>query len=238
MRKLFLCTPMRESHCAAAYTYSVAQLLVQPERPFDVALPISFWNEDLTRVRSRYVRCFLESDCTHLLFVDSDVAFRPITIAGMLAAEKDFVAAVYPKKRVHWDRVKGSSEPEADAYDYPVVLKTSGARSDPFTNTLDVAYIGLGCALLSRACLQRMVDHYRRELTFDDKLEGVVHPTVALFQLLFDPPDLLPEDYSFCRRWRDIGGDVHMYYGEGAPVDHVGCVHFRGRPEAFRRMAT
>ena len=41
---------------------------------------------------------FLESDCTHLLFIDSDIEFDADSILRALAYDKPIMAAAYPKK--------------------------------------------------------------------------------------------------------------------------------------------
>jgi hypothetical protein len=44
------------------------------------------------------VKHFLESDCTHLLFIDSDIGFESHAIAGLVQIGVPFVAGVYRKR--------------------------------------------------------------------------------------------------------------------------------------------
>jgi hypothetical protein len=56
-------------------------------------------NESLvTRARNILTAMFLESDCTHLLFIDSDIEFDADAILRALAYDKPIMAAAYPKK--------------------------------------------------------------------------------------------------------------------------------------------
>src|ERR1035437_5601678 len=48
--------------------------------------------------RNRIVRNFLESDATHLVFIDSDVGFLGEEVLKLIAHNKDIVGATYPKK--------------------------------------------------------------------------------------------------------------------------------------------
>ena len=53
----------------------------------------------------------------------------------------------------------------------------------------------------------------------------------ALFDCIIEPESgtYLSEDYTFCRRWRDIGGKLWLDT-EGALV-HVGTYDFVGNPQ-------
>jgi hypothetical protein len=50
--------------------------------------------------------CFwiLESDCTHLLFIDSDIAFKAQSAFNLLYADKDVISIPYPLKDMNWDK--------------------------------------------------------------------------------------------------------------------------------------
>lgn len=58
--------------------------------------------------RCNFVRMFLETDCTHLFFIDSDLKFEARAFVGLLMANKPVVAGMYRRRQ----------EPE----DYPVKL--------------------------------------------------------------------------------------------------------------------
>ena len=48
---------------------------------------------------------FLESQATHLMWIDSDIGFNAMDIVSMLIADKDIVCGIYPKKEIDWARV-------------------------------------------------------------------------------------------------------------------------------------
>jgi len=171
----------------------------------------AFVNTDLVRARSRAVRAALDGCYTHLLFWDSDVGGDCASVLrGMLGTGADFIAAPYPRKNP-------SNRP-----------------------THEAPYVAMGFTLLSEACLRRMWDEYHDDLHFQDIVEGRPYRTVAMFQLLMvDAPNphphrvLLGEDFSFCERWLRIGGEIHLYDGPGAPLDHVGAHVFRMSKESI-----
>lgn len=93
----------------------------------------------------------------------------------------------------------------------------------------EVDALGFGFMLLSRKCCEQMTEAYREELIFKDSQDGVRSDVVALFMLIIDPETrvLLSEDYSFCYRWRKLGGKV---YCAGDTASHVGGHIFKGHP--------
>lgn len=284
-RRIALCTPVRGG-VSPAYMQSVEVL----GRDASIALECD-WDlehhllesENVSVARARLVRKFLETDATHLFFVDADVEFTPTVLHGMLAANRDFVAAPYPRRdMMRWDTIGeaargGLRELEAAAYFYGY-MTGPGCDSQTIPQVIDEARcvpiegIGLGCALLSRAMLERMVDFYghdhelaysaiveqfltdgplsedRRKKAFAALLEETARnarlqssllfndggkPTVALFHLMLEGSVYMSEDISFCRRWRELGGEIWMYLGPGAPVTHHGEHAYRGHPGAF-----
>lgn len=188
---------------------------------------------DLVRARSRIARIARELDCTHLWFVDADVSFDPRLPRKLIDANQDIVCAAYPQKKINWDgvikAVRDGQRPEVGAYEFPVRFK-DGAK--PEGDFVEVEGAATGMMMISRACLDAMTEHYP-ELTFTDVVDGKGTPTVALFhQMLFEVNGnklLLGEDYSFCKRWRDMGGKIQLYIGEHSPATHHGEHAYRWR---------
>jgi hypothetical protein len=190
-------------------------------------------NESLiTRARNSIANEFLRDDlATHLLFIDADIEFPPQLVPRLLAADKDVVCGVYPVKGLRLDRVvaQAADTPpavaEAAALDYAVKVK-AGCRVDE-TGFLEVEYAATGFMLIRREVFTRMVEaypglHYRFACTNEAAADNF-----AFFDTAIDPETLtyLPEDYAFCKRWRDIGGTVHV--SVVGKLTHVG-----GRPYA------
>jgi hypothetical protein len=241
--RVVVCTPTRGTP-APEYTSTLMQLVATGESDPDaswIVTNVFSRSDSIVHARSRMVHDFLESDGTHLFFVDDDQSFRPVVLKGMLASGHDVVCAPYPRREgVDFESVTknaGLAPPEALAYRYSVTLK---GHPHPAPLELDVhdcaeiEGIGFGCTLISRAALERMVAHYDEELGFADMTAGG-RRVVALFQLTFagEPRQLYGEDTSFCRRWRDIDGRVMMYLGPGSPIDHHGAHAYKGCIEAF-----
>ena len=52
----------------------------------------------VSRARNRIVARFLMSDCTHLLFLDTDLIFSPEHVERLISHGLPFLIGLYPKK--------------------------------------------------------------------------------------------------------------------------------------------
>lgn len=191
---------------------------------------------DVVIARSRMIRDFLEGDATHLLFVDADVSFEPAAVYGMLASGHDFVQAPYPKRGViDWEAIARSDDPRPiTARGHRYVILTSGPWVLDEHHCAEIMGTGLGLTLLSRACLQALVDHYRPQLEVDDRGKRTVLVTAHL--LAKSPKGatvMLSEDLSLAERWRQMGRRVVLYLGPGSPASHHGDFAWRGQIESL-----
>jgi hypothetical protein len=63
-------------------------------------------NESLiTRARNGMAYDFMQSDATHLMFIDADITFDPKDIVRMIDADKDIICGLYPKKEINWQLI-------------------------------------------------------------------------------------------------------------------------------------
>ena len=145
---------------------------------------------------------FLRSSATHLLFVDADVVSRPADVLSMLAAQKDVIALPCSKKTL-------SGEPALN------LLNGVTLADADMTSPLEVKSIGTGVMLIAREVLQRIAAAHP-ERTLSDGREHV------FFNTGIDPDtrEWLPEDYAFCRDWRELGGKVFCL--PSAVTVHIG----------------
>jgi len=93
-------------------------------------------------------------------------------------------------------------------------------------------YAGTGFLMIRRAALESMIEHYpklryRSEHKANDPFEGNPWRS-ALFNCMIDPETstYLSEDFSFCRRWTSMGGEI--WVDLTSKLDHVGSMVFRG----------
>ena len=170
-----------------------ADMLVITDAGHKFSLKDDCGNAMIADCRNKIVADFLSSDCTDLIFIDSDVAWERGALLKLLNYPVDFVAAVYPQRK--------------DPINFCVrYLDKPELWADPETGLLEVDGVPAGCMRISRRCAERMVQHYAH-LEYacadtPDKKAWDIFGTYWNGKLKFG------EDYSFCNRWRDIGGKI------------------------------
>lgn len=96
--KVFVATPVRDN-VTPKYALSLFHAGFDcKERGIEVVPHIIRNSCFIDVARSVLVRDFLRTDCTHLLFLDSDIGFETHAIAGLVQSGVPFSAGVYRKR--------------------------------------------------------------------------------------------------------------------------------------------
>lgn len=125
--------------------------------------------------RSLIVRQFLETDATHLMFVDADLQFDPFAIASLVNAGLPFCAGLYCKRG------------KADVYQ--AVLPDNKIKQRD--GWIEAHRIPAGFMCIERGVLEIMSE--RAEMC---KLAGEEFPLV--FRIKREDGRMIGEDFSFC----------------------------------------
>lgn len=239
---IVVATPCYGGVVTQRYMQSVCGLMLAATHD-NVAITLQLLGNDsmITRARNSLVATTLDNaDATHLMFIDADIGFTPDQVGRMLRFDQDVVAGMYPLKIVDDGdqamRRFAEGEPMETAQ-----LRYLGAFLAPDLRReadgfVTAEFAGTGFMLIKRRALERMIDAYP-QLRFNavhDRARPVESPNqYALFDGMIDPDSghYLSEDYTFCRRWRDIGGEVWL--DTRSRLTHVGSRDFTG--DAGRR---
>lgn len=216
--------------------FRLSQVLMQYGIKFRIT---TLRNESLIpRARNILTAMFLEDEAsTHLMFIDADIEFDPDSVIRMLAMDKDVIAAAYPKKTINWSGVKAAALRNEDnlatyGADYAINLKvepgTNRVRSH--MGAVEVLDASTGFFLVKKEVVQKMTAqhpelHYKNDSSIDPKFNSYCY---ALWDTMIDPRDrrYLSEDYTFCRRWQDMGGEI--WVDPNTKLSHVGSYTFEG----------
>ena len=154
--RLFVATPYRADGVQPDHMASVLALqrMLGIHIEHEMSMGTRHEHDDLVRVRSRMFQLAVESDCTHMLLTDADNAFGPETVIGMLQSGKDFVQCPYLRRDGKGYTIRLADEDRAKGH-----IPTERIHPD---NTVEIEHTGLGLTLLSRACMEKMLAHYRR----------------------------------------------------------------------------
>ena len=204
-------------------------------------------NESLvTRARNELVHAFLQNTkATHMMFIDADIKFDPRSIVRMLLADQDVVVGAYPLKTLNWETVVDKSKnSNLTAQDAPkeasmYVINVHKPDSEMVGKQVDVQIVngllevydaGTGFMLMKRHVLEKMMEAYPDTMYYSDKdmTEDVEkRKRYALFDTMIDSDKrYLSEDYTFCRRWQELDGKIHL--DVNTHLSHIGTYTFVG----------
>lgn len=212
--KLFLAIPAYGG-LSPHFVNSLLAMVTHRPRPCEMVIRLMIGDSLVSRARNRLCAEFLRSDCTHLLFLDSDLIFSPEHIqrlVGHALAGARIVGGLYPKKQkeLGW------------------VCNLLDDHEPPRDNGLQrVKYAGTGCLLIGRAVLEEM----RRRLPDieydpdDGDDPGVKWDFFATGVVHFEERRrYLSEDWFFCQRARELG--VNVWMDTQVVLKHVGeCIY-------------
>jgi hypothetical protein len=209
---------------------------------FDVSLSVVGYDALISRARSSLVAAFLDVPApTHLLFVDADISFEPQQVERLLKFDKDFTGALYPLKSIDWDLIpqrcveRGETVRQAAlSYVGTFCPEPERKREGDFATAM---YAGGGFQLIRRSAIERMIaaypeTHFSHVQSFPisgTRRDAVRSPNLyALFDCIIEPKTgaYLSEDYSFCLRWRQIGGEIWL--DAASKLNHCGSYEFVG----------
>ena len=244
--RIFIATPCYGGQLTEAYFRSTIRLLTFCNQH---QIPVAFGtiaNESLvTRARNVLVAYFLQSNFTRLMFVDADIEFQVEDVIKLIAHNKDVVVGAYPKKGVNWQRIRESVRGTHDALDdkqiasfgsdYAINFKFLNREQKQIAieNGLIRLHDGAtGFMMIKREVVDKMIEaypdlKYNNDLNTPKELDPHFY---AFFDTMIDPKDkrYLSEDYTFSRRWQDIGGEIWL--DPSISLNHYGSFNFQGNP--------
>jgi len=171
-------------------------------------------NESLvTRARNNLMaKMMTNTAATHFMFIDADIRFTPESIFMMLATDKDVIGGLYPKKAL--------------PISYVINVKPGTMiQNDIFP----VDTMGTGFMMFKRHVYEKLIAAHPETKYVDDVgLGKQFEPTMyAIFDCVIDERGhYLSEDWTFCRRWAAIGGEIYAH--AKVLLNHSGHYEFAG----------
>ena len=240
--KVMVCTPCH-SEMSLHYVQSLLELQKMCAH-YKIPIEFRFFKSSLvTQGRNLSVAAFLsKEDFTHLLFIDSDISFKPESMLRLLEAEKDLISIPYPLKDMAWDKAyrmmnNGKIKNQNDLmykgfYRYPMKVKDKNAIKIK-KGIIEVTHSPTGFMMISRNCFNQMIEKYPhleiKQKTMMNGKEVDIENMWNFFDTLHDPEtkSYLGEDFAFCKLWMDIGGKCYAYILDR--ITHVGEFQYTGR---------
>mgnify|MGYP003137217715 FL=1 len=239
--KLYVATPVH-SDVSIHYMQSIVRLQAECYKK-NVEFTLDMMKSSLvTQGRNTCVAHFLNTDYTHLLFVDSDILFYPQSIFKMLDKNVEMCSIPYPMKLINWDKVFDKTgvltsmnelQRNTSGNKFPVKIKDEEHDVTMTDEMIELNYAPTGCMLLQRQVFDKMIQAYptrtiKQETVIDGKTTTTPH-LYNFFDTFYDEEDkrYYGEDFAFSKLWRETGGKCHALITEY--ITHVGEYQYTGR---------
>ena len=230
-KSIFIATPCYGGMVCQEYTQSLLSLLMCC---FQSRVNCSFnlaSNESLiTRGRNHMVSQFMNSGCTHMIFIDADISFQGSDVLKLLKHNLPVVCGAYPLK--------------TDESNYVFNLKDAN-KLNRFKDTtiFEVLDAGTGFMMIERSVIEDMQEKYpelhyetdfdsgymHRENLSESDILGLKKNLYSLFDTMHEKEHdnrYLSEDYTFCRRYQKIGGKI--FIDGSILLHHIGRKVYNG----------
>ena len=251
--KPYVCvlTPCYGGMCHVEYTTSLINTM-NMFRTLGINLKIEFCRNDslVSRARNNLVaKAMNDQSITHLLFIDNDIIWEPISIIKLLIANKPVIGGIYPLKNYAFDKLAKEGQVEAwlkakngsqlawimtdeqtiqyKMLKYNLNLLPEGLSIE--NNIGRVRHIATGFMMIQRATIETMFlgfpsTKYTDDISF---LKGDENKyAYALFDCGVEDDHYYSEDWMFCTRWTKMGGDI--WVDISINLTHIGVERYSG----------
>mgnify|MGYP005625661049 CR=1 FL=1 len=235
--KLFISTPCYDAMMTMQYTMSILNLNSVLQN-YGIEYVIDFMgNESLIpRARNSSLAKFMDSEFTHILFIDSDIEFPAQAVIDLLDFDKDVVCCAYSKKSFNWKRFMYSMQTEIQSkeslesrgldYNYNAIVDEEKEliKSDN-GRFIRVKHASTGFMMVKREIVNKLCRKHTELTIKTDNLSKEDKAICGLFCCMIKDKIYLSEDYSFCERVNDIGGEVWLNITHN--LNHIGKFIFK-----------
>jgi hypothetical protein len=230
---LHIATPMYGGNCKGVYVDGLMALTFElARRGYQVSFS-KIYNESLiTRARNNLVYEFEKSGADALLFIDADEGFNHMDVIQMIESGKDVIGAIYPMKNINWDNVRKAAlagkENLADYSGFFAMNMLPGENTFKLNEPVEVTEVGTGMLFVRKEVFEKMKPECPAYMLNTSTGAFDQSQMVTEYFATSITPDgvLLSEDYHFCRKWREMGGQV--FAAPWVQIVHAGEYIFNG----------
>ena len=217
-----------------------------------INIKIEFCRNDslVSRARNNLVaKALNDPKVTHVMFIDNDIIWEPLSIIKLLIADKALIGGVYPLKNYFWNKL---TEPDiiknwVDAKNGSILkdaLSDEGLIQNKLlhynlnllpeglqisNNIGRVRHIATGFMMIQRGTLEKMFQAFPSTKYTDDI--SFLRPeenkfAYALFDCGVEDDHYYSEDWMFCSRWSKMGGEI--WVDISINLTHIGIERYTG----------
>lgn len=218
-RRIMIATPFYEVRGYAPYIhslqYSCAALAVAG---IDYTYVQLSGDSYIWRARNAIAQAFMDSDCTHLMFIDSDEGWDLEGFLRVIKADADIVGAAYPVKN-NWEQYGVTIHTNSDL--------TPRVRED---GLIHAEKVPTGFMKISRKVFEVLKDKYP-DNWYWDMGGGNMRRIWNHFGHILENHIVYGEDISFGRRWLATGGEI--FIEPRVKMSHLGVQEWKGEYHDF-----
>ncbi len=193
--KLYIATPAYDGKVFVDYCTSLVSTLQILDKA-GIAYELGIENGDcyVAKARNKLARKFLDSDCTHLLFIDADVGWDVEAVSNILIQDYDICLGAYPMKD--------------NEGTFPIKLITDGNRkliNEGLNIQIEMGPTGF-------MCIKRKVFETIKEA--HPNIEYLAEPDLKewnFFHCGIIGNQWWGEDFDFCRKANEQGFKIWCY---------------------------
>lgn len=256
--KVYILTPCYNGSCNIDYVNCLLNTF-KIFKQFNIDITVEFCKNDslVPRARNNLVaKAMADKEMTHIIFIDSDISWDPLSILKLLIADKHIIGGVYPLKHYCWDKlIKDQLNPyNSNIVNSWIEHKKSTQLKDSIpdelyvqnklllynVNYLDnylnidnniakVKHTATGFMMIKRSVFENMFKAFPSTKYVDDVHFLQQHENeyaYAIFDCGVEEGHYFSEDWMFCHRWQKLGGEV--FIDVSINLNHSGIEEFKG----------
>lgn len=207
MKKVMIAIPTYNENIHAKLMLDLIDILTEAHYEYTIRVKTGSL---ITRIRNDFVADFLETDCTHLLFIDSDLYDIKEEMLDLLCGDTPkLCGAIYRKKQLK------------PAYNVNLCNSIEQTLEEQKGAFIEVKHIPTGLMIIEKSVFYQLIVSYpERKYIEGNKIK------YNFFDAGIVKDRYLSEDYYFCELYRDIGGKVYAILD--SEITHHGVMNYKG----------
>ena len=185
----------------------------------------------ISRGRNVCATAFLKSDCTHLMFIDSDILFNPLDVLKLILHNKELITGLYPMKAINFQRLQ---EKISQCDSIEEALRCTGKRVGNLKLVLENSTLALmhdaptGFMMIKRSLLENLKNHCSN-LEYKNDIPGYAKYSINdkfynFFQVGIHNGRYISEDYGFCALVKAC--NIEIFADLSIHLIHVGNFYY------------
>ena len=168
----------------------------------------------LAKERNKIIKAFIDSDCTHLLMIDSDIGWPASTPFNFLNLNKDIVAGIYP--------ARCNTSHENKFIFLPDLASDGSIITNKSKTLLKILRAPAGFMMVTKDAILKMQEKHH-DLKYEGiDINGNKEEGFVLFNTELKDGKFWGEDYVFCRNAIEAG--INIWCDPTITFNHSGFI--------------